>query len=268
MPSEVTTLAQDAIEEAISYSTLGIASEDGTVTGTAIAIDYEAQFLIITNKHVVDDIASGPFWFYFRPDAPLIRAPKKDFGKHINKVVGSERFRISITRTLTSEPLDDLAVLVIDPSIVPSPHLRFHRIQDDRRTPDVDSYVVLFGLPSELLRLVGPLKEKSTARVGYMTFGNFEWRTIIEEECHDLENFDSTRHFLIDFSEEINSEEYVTHPRGMSGCGVWTYPMFTKAELWDPTKVELVGVQSSWYKDRRLMKAIKIERLLALLKGL
>jgi hypothetical protein len=169
---------------------------------------------------------------------------------------------------LTSEPLDDLAVLVIDPSFVPSPHLRFHQIQDDRRTPDVGSYVVLFGLPSELLRLVGPLEEKSTGRMGYMTFGNFEWRTIVKGECHDLENFNPTRHFLIDFYGETISEEYVTHPGGISGCGVWTYPPITKAEVWDPTKVELVGVQSSWYKERRLMKAIKIERLLALLKGI
>jgi hypothetical protein len=268
LPSEVTKFAQNAIEEAISYSTLGIASEDGTVTGTAIAVDYKAQCSVITNKHIVDDIASGPFWFYFRPDAPLIRAPKKDFGNHINKVVGSERFRFSITRTLTSGPLDDLAVLVIDPSIVPSPLLRFHRIQDDRRTPEVESCVVLFGFPSELLRLVGPLKERSTGRVGYMTFGNFEWRTIVEQECRDLESFDSTRHFLIDFSGEMNSDKFVAHPRGMSGCGVWTYPPFTEGDLWDPTKVELVGVQSSWYKDRRLMKAIKIERLLAVLKGL
>ncbi len=260
MNFEINRIAEDAIEDTIAKSTLGITPDDGITLGTGVAIEYKKQFLIVTAKHLIEGENSNDFWFYYRNDQPLIRGTRKDI-KKIRLIKGRERFKIPIINIYLSDSIDDVGIIIIDPSAL-NINLIFHKLNVSRRTPNIGTTVVLFGKARQLLT---PMKDIYTGKQGYGAFTNCEWRKIIKPITNIL-GYNSRRHFLIDFSGDTTSDDFVTDPSSMSGCGVWALPYSSKGSLWNPYNVKLCGIQCGWYEKNQALKATKVERLVNLLK--
>jgi hypothetical protein len=80
------------------------------------------------------------------------------------------------------------------------------------------------------------------------------------------DDFDTARHYLVDFNPGGHEPDFLQHPRGMSG-GAWLLPPdVTKNEIWDGSRVALVGIETAWFSRSRLLKVVRIERLIALLE--
>jgi hypothetical protein len=76
----------------------------------------------------------------------------------------------------------------------------------------------------------------------------------------------------IEFLVEYDSSETRPgglHPRGMSGCGVFTFKGLTNGQLWKPD-VRLSGIQSAWVRSLKppLLRAKRIEWVYRLLEEL
>jgi hypothetical protein len=110
-------------------------------------------------------------------------------------------------------------------------------------------------------------REEPASCAEYEILLNVEWRFVVEPVI-GLSGFNPTKHFLVDFSEDTHSKGYVTLPAGMSGSGIWMYPAFEQDNVWYSTNMLLVGIQSSWYRQSRLIKGVRIGRLLHLLQAL
>jgi hypothetical protein len=254
--------AGEAIEEAIACSTIGIASEDGTTLGTGVAIRYKGYNLIVTARHVLESVDLGGRRIIKKKNAPLPREAKKDLPELLAK---QSRIKIPSTQILISKSSDDdLAVLFVDASCLTRQNVRFHELDDTRNTPEPGVIIVIMGYPVE--NAVSPREEPASC-AGYEILLNVEWRFVVEPVI-GLSGFNPTKHFLIDFSEDTHSKGYVTHPAGMSGSGIWMYPAFEQDNVWYSTNMLLVGIQSSWYRQSRLIKGVRIGRLLHLLQAL
>ena len=116
--------ALDAMEEAITYSTLGISPDDGETVGTGVALSYKDKKCIVTAKHLVEEMDHNNFRFYFRDDEPQRRITKKELPK-IKRLGGRKWFRIPVINITLSDEIDDLALLFIDQSYNLR-NLRFH----------------------------------------------------------------------------------------------------------------------------------------------
>ncbi len=252
--------ALDAMEEAITYSTLGISPDDGETVGTGVALSYKDKKCIVTAKHLVEEMDHNNFRFYFRDDEPQRRITKKELPK-IKRLGGRKWFRIPVINITLSDEIDDLALLFIDQSYNLR-NLRFHGLLSETMSYEEGKDLLLFGFAQEL---IGAAQDVYTGERGFALISCFEWRSIIST-TKLLNEYDPSRHFLMEFYNDPESVEGITSPKSMSGCGVWMPAKLSKPGLWVPeSNINLCGIQSSWYEGPKILKATKVERLLALL---
>ncbi len=250
--------ALDAIEEALTYSTLGISPDDGeNDVGSCVALSYEGKKFIVTARHVVEGKDHHDFRFYFRDDEPQRRITIKELTS-IQTMSGRQWIRIPVATIILSDEIDDLALLLIDQDYNLK-NLRFYNLHSESIIYEEGRDLVLFGFAQELIRTAENIY---TGERGYALISCFEWRSIISA-TKPLNNYDPSKHFLMEF---YHDDQGIASPKAMSGCGVWIPKKLSKPGIWVPEdNITLCGIQSSWYEDSRILKATKIERLLALL---
>lgn len=77
-----------------------------------------------------------------------------------------------------------------------------------------------------------------------------------------LENYEPRLHFLLDAARNDlvgfdGTPADLPRPHGISGCSVWqtAWPADNRPESFDPEQTRIVGVETSYYPDRSLIKA-------------
>ncbi len=248
-----------AIQESIAWRCVSIYSERKRVVGTGVPVMYRKRQYIVSTRHFLKDEDPNDLLFAGRPGGSIIRVRKRELSERMEAQPGTpaqELKRLHILDKRVSTYADDLAALRVCIARPQDRGMRFFPVGEAvSRTPRAGTTVMLSGFPGELAR----------CRRGELRFSHdFELCTI-EKARKNLSSFHSRRHFLLDFKVDRNSEEYVTHPEGMSGSGVWTLPPLTTGKVLEPQKVSLVGIQIAWYADSQLLKATKISRLICLL---
>jgi hypothetical protein len=75
-------------------------------------------------------------------------------------------------------------------------------------------------------------------------------------------------HYDIDDLVRVGSEDPVqpVQPSGISGCGLFRVERVRKRGLWSPGPLPLVGIQSSYYSARGLLRATRSEFAVRLLE--
>lgn len=63
----------------------------------------------------------------------------------------------------------------------------------------------------------------------------------------------------------INEKADILKPQGLSGCGILIIPLSINGHIWTPSNTKLAGIQSSYIKKSKLLRAKRIEHLYALL---
>jgi len=69
----------------------------------------------------------------------------------------------------------------------------------------------------------------------------------------------------VDLVTDFDYPEDQCEPRGMSGGGVWSIPGVTKGEIWSASKTQLLGILIGHYRESKLLRFVRIERVVRLL---
>lgn len=79
-------------------------------------------------------------------------------------------------------------------------------------------------------------------------------------------NYDPSIHIILGLIQtaEIAPSKCIESPVGMSGGGLWDYQVDDREKLWTPEESYLVGIQSAWDEENRLLKVIQIQHWLKL----
>jgi len=66
---------------------------------------------------------------------------------------------------------------------------------------------------------------------------------------------------------DVNTDQKIQNidPIGMSGCGIFSIPEYQNGEVWNASNINLIGIQSSYYKNSNLLKITKIDYLFDIL---
>jgi hypothetical protein len=119
--------------------------------------------------------------------------------------------------------------------------------------------VTIFGFPGELAK---PYVHRTTGQRGLAAFPHSTMQTIQNNSAAP-----GTMDSDIDLITDFDYPEEECDPHGMSGCGVWSIPSASKGQVWSPHKTQLLGIQIGHYKDRKLLRFVRIERVLRLLSA-
>jgi hypothetical protein len=235
-----------------------------------VCVEYAGKAFIVTARHVIDDIEKD---LGFSPKELQVgtRSPKPlkvnfsgKIPERLPDVGRNETKTFPIDDVPTSHDLDDLALLRLRG--VPSDYdpLRFHLVDAKGVSPDIGAGVLVVGHPSQ--ELFTPDLGKQEMRMATGTYALEAYVVVYKER--GLIEFDPSRHYLVDFKTGGDSKEYLQNPKGMSGAGVWLLPPSVRRDqIWDGSRARLAGIQSTWYKRVKLLKATRIERLLELLRA-
>jgi len=85
----------------------------------------------------------------------------------------------------------------------------------------------------------------------------------IKENSDAPEKLDTSIDFVTDFIDD----DKTCDPKGMSGCGVWSIPRCKEGKLWFPHESQLLGIQSGIYRQSKLLRFVRTERVLRLLSS-
>ncbi len=273
-PQDLQDQARRAIFEAVTWHTVSLSPPRSVPTkkfthGSGVCVAYAGRPFIVTAQHVLDEMEA----LGFSPGDVRVgtRSPKpfevNSTGKIPKRIRGVNRNNTRVfpmDGVTKSSDLDDLALLRLPG--VPSDYdlVRFHLVEDNRTSPDTPTPVLVVGHPSQ--ELFTPDLGKQEMRMATRTYILEAY--VVEYKKRGLVKFETSRHYLVDFKTGGDSKEYLQSARGMSGAGVWLLPpSVPRNQIWDGTRVRLVGIQVSWYEGVKLLKVTRIERLLELLKA-
>ena len=262
--NQIATQALNALDEYISSCTVVIASTNARVHhGSGVAVMYNSQYYILTAAHVLNgEPDNQKIRVIGKADGPLqLLRGKKELAGAIamnRSQVFSSATSISITGRLIHDG-DDIAVLKVKDFNASLPHTMFHNLSVQREAQiSVGEPVSLFGFPGELAK---SYEHTPTGRHGLAAFPHVTEQTI--RAITDWPNMlDPSVNLIVDF----DYPEDKCDPHGMSGCGVWSFPMPqpNKSDVWSVNS-QLLGIQMEWAKRSKLLRCVRIERVLHLL---
>src|SRR5580658_6138656 len=117
----------EGIKEALYWHTVGIVADLGGGLGTAVAIRFRGHGILVTANHVVKNTDDKDLRFFFRPAGTLQcdhwwqRSPQTGKIEPPWQVRIFDRFR---------HPTDDLAVLIVSPTIELEHNVRLHELAE------------------------------------------------------------------------------------------------------------------------------------------
>jgi hypothetical protein len=273
-PQNLQDEARRAIAEAITWHTVSLSPPRSVPTkkfthGSGVCIEYMGRPFIVTAQHVLDEIEElgfppGDVRVGTRSPKPLEINLSGKIPKRVRGISVNETVVLPIDSVSESTDLDDLALLHLPGAPGDYNPIRFHVVDANRISPSIGAEVLVVGHPSQELFTPDIGKEETRWMTGTYALEAY----VVDYKERGLEIFDSSAHYLVDFETGGESKEYLQSARGMSGAGVWLLPpSVPRTQIWDGTRVRLVGIQVSWYESVKLLKVTRIERLLELLKA-
>lgn len=160
---------------------------------------------------------------------------------------------------LTPENPLDLLLMEVDPLPEFFGWLKPYDLSKAQLTlPAVESAVMGFGWPSEYAKTRQVAKDVVQASLSLKTHATF-----IKKPETSLSNYDPNYHFVM-----MHNDRQPIHPRGMSGGPIWKI-ILPDTVVWNPEDaIELVGVQSGYYEQSKLLKATQIKYVLEVIRDM
>ena len=251
--------AERALMERVAWYSVAVAGTERDIEhGTGIPIVYEGTYFIITCLHIVDDILPDQVRFIWRTEESIAVKDKNKLKEGMKeksfKYTEMKKLPIKQIHKASSNKID-LAAIELD-GIINEKGLDFFDLQKGYfDIPQVGLDIIMMGYAGEIAE---PFKIISERKEGHMLFLHTDWPEIIE--ARDLPEFCPEIHFLM----KTHPSDQSVNPKGMSGCGIWTWSKVAPNQMWYP-KVKLIGIQSAQYKQSKLFKATRVNSLLELL---
>jgi hypothetical protein len=238
--------------------------------GTGVAVRHKNNRYIVTAAHVLEKEPKDENLIIIgKPDSVLKEVKKEEmraaffYGTHgtLESSIGSQ---VRIVDRLTKEGIGDIAALKVENTEQELPYTVFHDLSGQGQT-DIRAglSVVIGGFPGELA-LHAQHRRTGQKQVAVFTYFGMHDVVPFPESPEKIDRM-SPPHpkidFLADFPDNIGSCD----PKGMSGGGAWSIPLAKKCDLWSAHKSQLLGIQSGLYRERKLLRLVRIERVLELL---
>lgn len=264
--NEVETVALDALDEYVASCTVAIASINGEVEhGSGVAVKFNDQCYILTAAHVLKGEPDNErIRIVGRPDGPLqMLRGKQELKDAIRLKTHRPAFAsataVCIIDRLTHE-LDDIAALKVHNPIADLPRTIFHdlSVYKDSDTA-VGTAVTIYGFPGELAQ---HYEQRLAGRSGWAAFPH-----ITIEEIKDISSAPEKLQPSIDLITSFDYPEETCNPRGMSGCGAWSFPGAQKGQLWHAGMSQLLGILIGHYRDAKILRFVRSGRVQRLLYG-
>lgn len=254
-----------ALVEYMHSCTVTITSENKDFEhGTGVSVKYSNKNYIFTAAHVLaQEPDNEKILLIGKSDAPLIHVDKDSLpraafaGTHGRPSFASPS-NVNIEERILGDSSEDIAALKVKNIDESLPYTIFHNIYTQGATKITTGEIVhICGFPGELAQQV---EHRETKQRGATVFFHNEQREIKQISAAPYK-LNPKIYFVTDFT----IDEGTCNPKGMSGCGIWSIPKFKKGKVWSSNESQLLGIQSSFFPESELLKAIKIERLLRLL---
>lgn len=264
--SEIAEEALNALDEYTGSCTVILTSTNPMAQhGSGVAVIFRGQHYILTAAHVLrEEPDNEKLRVIGRPDGPLhFLRGKQGLAEAISRRTHIPNFSsatpISIDDRLSHEGEDIAALKVQNPTAV-LPYTVFHDLSGQGEPQlSVGQIVTIFGFPGELAK---HYEQTTTGRRGWAAFPHVTMQPI-KDVAGAPKRLDPTVDLVTDF----DYPEDQCDPRGMSGCGAWSIPGATKGEIWSAGKAQLLGILIGHYRDSKLLRFVRIERVVRLLAG-
>lgn len=238
--------------------------------GTGVTVSYNNETYILTAAHVLKkEPRDEKLLIIEKPNSPLKEVHKHELrdaffaGTH-GRVTGSTSTRITIAKRLVNEKLGDIAALKI--AKASNNQLRstlFDLSSQGAADISEGTSAVIFGFPGEIALHA---QHKVTGQRGVAVFPYAALQNIMAFPS-SLTDVDNPTDPKIDFFTDFDQDDDSCDPRGMSGGGAWAIPKVKEGELWSPSQTKLLGIQSGLYRERKLLRLVRIERVMDLLSS-
>lgn len=259
MPSEISSKkivnaqAEKALWERLAYYSIAVIGKEH---GTGVPIIYKGKYFIITCEHVIKNIAKNELRFILRTEKALVHKEKNKLAEGMK----DKDFRYNEMMELPIKAIHsgfsvciDLAAIELNDTIKKNKLEFLNLCNENVKAPEINLSVCLMGFAGELAK---PFEDKKAHKKGFVLFLLEETTEIIGGNV-SLENFYPEHHFFMKYYGDY-------FPEGMSGCGVWTFEKKISSPIWHVAP-KLVGIQSGYYRQSKLLKGEKIDNLFKLL---
>jgi hypothetical protein len=247
---------QALIESIMNHSAAIVLRETQLASG--VILRFKNQIFIATAGHVLEKTSEDDLRFIFRPRGTLQHVHDS---KDIRQMVARKFTPLAIKGIAVSSEEDDLVLLSVSDDVVQDHGVQSYDFKKVLRSPATGDQVLVVGFPFEhSLSAIDQFGEQGIGvlATGYVT-------EVAPEDRVVHKKFSPEAHYLLAFTGS-KDEASLEDPHGMSGAGVWKPPPIVPTELiWSPTRLELVGIQVSWFERSKVLKVVRVERLAALL---
>jgi len=230
----------------IKYIQTLVDRQDGMTNGSGTIFKIGDHLLIATARHVIPNNPTGRIW-------PLTREVRHDRGGFPGYV------------SLGRHPEYDVGYLEVHPEGAENyfGHREYCTVDQIalRGFGRRDKSVIVVGAPAAHAQVTRHNENTLTYKANVMTYWTIpllpnEWPSLPADAPPADEGVD----IFLSYPEDdtITADGFapinLPHPGGMSGGGVWDQE-FNQGELWDPTAIKLIGIQSCWDDEAQYLRA-------------
>lgn len=223
--------------------------------GTGVCLTLDGEFFVVTAAHMLEHLSTSTLYLVPKPKGDYVAAPAVP----PSSARYSDGFEPTIATVLfpaRHKSQEDVALL----------HLqgRPRELQDAYFYP-VDLIAPPPLRPGIQVMLAGfPVETTHMARAGDkripISSPVFDAprvvRVPLSSKLRLTKDYNPALHFVLEFPDLPGNP--ITHPRGMSGGGVWA--LDSVGAVWQPT-LRLVGIQVAWHESLRLLTVTRIKRV-------
>ncbi len=256
--------------------TIGLSSRPGPYgkgrpfwAGSGVLLSISGGLYLATAAHVLRDIGLRNLAAYYPADgATFVYTTEAEFAEKA-KSAPIPKFGLPVPLDLAARDVSwddkhDVAVARISPRGAPQPAFPYDLSNAADELPAPNSVALMFAYPQSTSVVSGTKRVRVIRAGGYACIID-----VVRSDSPDgwADGFDPPAQFEMHFdSAEIpGHDNFDLH--GMSGGGIWRCVPQRRESLWFPT-ICLQGLQVSWRKESKLLKATGVKTIRKLVASL
>lgn len=249
------------------------------VLASGVLVAYKSKAYVATARHYLDAVQPAQMTIIFASENSS-KAKDLPTARLMQARLSPQTMGATPLNPLDVKPsskLDDVALIEIDPAMVPKWCWQFDLGSDRQKTgPKAGQRLLMLGYPSIASMLEDTGRVNPESGVNQVDWGRIPVeKSVFAKRLENPENillqgsldergFYPTHHFAVSYDPE-NMPERI-EPEGLSGCGVWLEDLNTRASGLLVPEPKLLGIEVAKIESRKVLKVTRIECLLKLIE--
>lgn len=160
----------EGIEEALYWHTVGIVAERGKTIGTATAIRWKNNTLLLTANHVIEKTLDCDLGFFFRPPGTLKHSDWWQKSPQTGPVIVPSFPKILQRH---QDPRADIAALLVPANLEQENNVKFFDLGEGVKLPRrINSSLAAIGFPADSQERLAPMAAAIGANRSWLSAGN------------------------------------------------------------------------------------------------